>query len=110
MTFHKRKVIIILENNDFSSPPPKKNHESWKARLLFFFPIKMCDKNDKIYVALYYEYYTYTIKEKLLISKRPLYVVAVVVIFAGLSYFSSLVVEVRSSAKAGSSLSVNPSF
>ena len=49
-----------------------------------------------------------TIKEKLLISKRPLYVV--VVIFAGLSYFSSLVVEVRSSAKAGSSLSVNPSF
>ena len=50
-----------------------------------------------------------TIKEKLLISKRPLYVV-VVVIFAGLSYFSSLVVEVRSSAKAGSSLSVNPSF
>ena len=51
-----------------------------------------------------------TIKEKLLISKRPLYVVVVVVIFAGLSYFSSLVVEVRSSAKAGSSLSVNPSF
>ena len=52
-----------------------------------------------------------TIKEKLLISKRPLYVVAVVVvIFAGLSYFSSLVVEVRSSAKAGSSLSANPSF
>ena len=107
MTFHKRNVII-LENNDFSFPP-KKNHESWKARLLFFFSIKMCDKNDNIYVALYYEYYTYTIKEKLLISKRPLYVV-VVVIFAGLSYFSSLVVEVRSSAKAGSSLSVNPSF
>ena len=104
MTFHKRKVII-LENNDFL---PQKNHESWKAQLLFFFSIKMCDKNDKIYVALYYEYYTYTIKEKLLISKRPLYVV--VVIFAGLSYFSSLVVEVRSSAKAGSSLSVNPSF
>ena len=37
---------------------PQKNHESWKAQLLFF-SIKMCDKNDNIYVALYYEYYTY---------------------------------------------------
>ena len=27
--------------------------------IILFFPIKMCDKNDNIYVALYYEYYTY---------------------------------------------------
>ena len=57
MTFHKRKVII-LENNDFL--PPKKITNHGKHNYYYsFFPIKMCDKSDNIYVALYYEYYTY---------------------------------------------------
>ena len=69
--------------------PPKRNHESWKVQLLFFSPIKMCDKNDNIYVALYYEYYTYhkrkaaDIKETIICSSGSDFCWVVVFFFIG---------------------------
>ena len=44
----------------FLPPTPQKKSRIMESTIIIlFFPIKMCDKNDNIYVALYYEYYTY---------------------------------------------------